>query len=83
MDCTFISIISENEEEARKNRNALPGHGELAQLEGREVLIYVPPCGLPFSLAQIRKWLVSPAKVDMFNLELQPDGNYSRVWYEL
>ncbi len=83
MDSTFISIISENEEEARKNRSALPGNGNLAQLEGNEILIFVSECGLPFSLAQIRKWLVSPAKVDMFNLELQPDGRYERVWYEL
>lgn len=83
MDSTFISIISENEEEAKKNRNALPGNGELAQIEGKEILIYVPPCGLPFSLAQLRRWLVSPAKVDMFNLELQPDGYYERFWYEI
>lgn len=81
MDCTFISIISENEEEAKKNLSAVPGHGSLAQLEGNEILIFVPPCGLPFSLAQIRKWLVSPAKVDMFNLEEDPDKGLVRWWY--
>ncbi len=83
MDSTFILIISENEEEARKNQSALPGNGSLAQLKGREILIFVPECGLPFSLAQLKSWLVSPAKVDMFNLELQPDGYYERFWYQI
>lgn len=81
---TFISIICENSEIALQNMKAICAHFDTdieIGIAGNEVLITVPEGhGLGFSLNAL-KTVVPQGRVDMFNLEVDADGNHSRWWY--
>ena len=81
---TFVSIICENAEIALRNLKAICKHFDTDMeigIAGNEVLITVPDGhGLGFSLNDL-KAVVSQGRVDMFNLEVDADGNHSRWWY--
>lgn len=81
---TFVSIICENAEIALQNMKAVCAHFDTDMeigIAGNEVLITVPEGhGLGFSLNAL-KAVVAQGKVDMFNLEVDADGNHSRWWY--
>lgn len=81
---TFVSIICENTEIALQNIKAIYKHfGTNMEIgiAGNEVLITVPEGhGLGFSLSAL-KAVVTQGRVDMFNLEVDADGNHSRWWY--
>lgn len=80
---TYISIIFANKSDVQNNLNELLENTGITKARGKELLIYVPECGLPFSLNQLRSWISSPAKVDMFDLEYLPSGRCVRHWYEI
>lgn len=81
---TFISVICENAEIALQNMKAICKHFNTDMdigIAGNEVLITVPEGhGLGFPLNAL-KAVVTQGRVDMFNLEVDADGNHSRWWY--
>lgn len=81
---TFVSIVCENVEIALQNMKAICAHFDTDMeigIAGNEVLINVPEgYGLGFSLNAL-KAVVTQGRVDMFNLEIDADGNHSRWWY--
>lgn len=92
MDMTYISVICRDEAQASENLSAMRKafaskekarvSMENAEVAGNEIFILVPHCGgLGFSLSALKEALVAPARVDMFNLERNADGEYSRFWY--
>lgn len=80
----FVSIICENAEIALQNMKTICAHFDTDMeigIAGNEVLINVPEGhGLGFSLNDL-KAVVTQGRVDMFNLEVDADGNHSRWWY--
>lgn len=94
MDMTYISVICRDEAQASENLSAIrKAFGrqekarvsmENAEVAGNEIFIHVPVCGgLGFSLSALKAALVAPARVDMFNLERNADGEFARFWYML
>ncbi len=85
MGITYISVICENKTKANTNMNALlRKYNSIisAEVSGNEIIILVPPTAeLGFSLRQLKDTLVSPVKVDLFNLERNEDGDLCRYWY--
>lgn len=81
---TFVSVICANTEIALQNMKAICKHFNTDMdigIAGNEVLIAVPDGhNLGFSLNDL-KAVVTQGRVDMFNLEMDADGNYSRWWY--
>ena len=81
---TFISIICQNAEIALQNMKAICARFDTDMeigIAGNEVLIAVPEGHvLGFSLNAL-KAVVTQGRVDMFNLEVDADGNHSRLWY--
>lgn len=81
---TFISVICTNAEIALQNMKAICKHFDAEMkigIAGNEVLITVlEGHGLGFSLNDL-KTVVTQGRVDMFNLEVDADGNHSRWWY--
>lgn len=81
---TFISVICTNAEIALQNMKAICKHFDTDMdigIAGNEVLIAVSEGhGLGFSLNAL-KAVVTQGRVDMFNLEVDAEGNHSRWWY--
>lgn len=81
---TFVSIICPNAEIALQNVKTVCKYFATATevgISGNEVLIPVPADhGLGFSLNAL-KAVVTQGRVDMFNLEVDAEGNHSRWWY--
>lgn len=81
---TFVSIVCENVEIALQNMKAICKHLDTdidIGIAGNEVLITLPEDhGLGFSLNDL-KAVVTQGRVDMFNLEVDANGNHSRWWY--
>lgn len=81
---TFISVICTNAEIALRTMKAICSHFDIDTeigIAGNEVLIAVPEGhGLGFSMNAL-KAVVTQGRVDMFNLEVDADGNHSRWWY--
>ena len=78
---TFISVICVNADIALQNMKAICKHFNTDMdigITGNEVLIAVPEDhGLGFSLNAL-KAVVTQGRVDMFNLEVNAEGNHSR-----
>lgn len=87
---TFVSIISQNDEDTDINFIALcstlPGINVVDSLPGNEILIRCSEGNSrpAYSLNQIREALKRSARVDMFELATDPkSGEQYRTWYYL
>lgn len=79
----YICVICPNETiETVKDLVAAAFHPEEMVIRGNELLIPVPENkGMGFSLNQLKELVTPGARVDMFNFELDLDGQPSRFWY--
>ncbi len=80
---TYIDIFCEDCDttEAVKKTIAATYHPEGMAVRGNELLISIPENhGMGFSMNQLRS-LVSPCRVEMFDLEEDADGEPVRWWY--
>lgn len=80
---TYVDIICADCDtaDAVKNTIAATYHPEGMVIRGNELLISVSENhGIGFSLDQLRS-LVSPCRVEMFDLEEELNGDLVRWWY--
>lgn len=92
MDMTYISVICQDRMQANENLSAMRKTFSCkekarvsmanAEVAGNEIFIHVPNCGgLGFSLSALKTALIAPARVDLFNLERDENGEFARLWY--
>ena len=80
----YISVICPDNETVVSKENLIADtyHPDNMFISGNELLIPVPENrGMGFSLNQLKELVAPGARVDMFNFELDLDGQPSRFWY--